>query len=364
MSTTTDVTITATTLEPGVHEAPTGVPGAVRDRWARDDGSALVTEYLAHESSTDRVLAGARVRRRPHTASAVITGAFAVEGAARERAVEGIVERIVEDARSLGEPLIKWETLAVDELDPAGHGFRPLAQPHHSGAGTEPHILGWVRDLVEWPRAEHPYYRQTTEFTCGGAAALLALDAAGASLLGPDRRANRLAELDVWRTATNMPACDPYALATAVTRLAARHGARTVEVYLDTEGPVLLEHLDDADEIALRADLQELAALDLDALGVERHRSRLPMIDLARAVGDGAIALLLIDLTSLIDDPTPHWVTALSAHDELVLIDDPWVETSIGESWVVTHELVVRAEEFESIVTWGSGYRGVILLKP
>lgn len=360
MSTTTDVTITATPLEPGLHEAPTGVPGAVRDRWARDDGSALVTEYLAREPGTDRVLAGARVRRRPHTASAVITGAFAVDGAAHER----MVGRIIEDARSLGEPLIKWETLAADELDPAGEGFRPLAQPHHSGAGTEPQILGWVRDLVEWPRAEHPYYRQTTEFTCGGAAALLALDAVGAGLLGPDRRANRLAELDVWRTATNMPACDPYALATAVTRLAARHGARTVEVYLDTEDPVLLEHLDDADEIALRADLQELAAVDLDALGVQRHRSRLTMIDLARAVGDGAIALLLIDLTSLIDDPTPHWVTALSAHGDLVLIDDPWVETSIGESWVITHELVVRAEELESIVTWGSGYRGVILLKP
>ena len=124
------------------------------------------------------------------------------------------------------------------------------------------------------------------------------------------------------------------------------------------------QHLDDADEIALRADLQELAALDLDALGVQRHRSRLSMTDLARAVGDGAIALLLIDLTSLIDDPTPHWVTALTAHGDLVLIDDPWVETSIGESWVVTHELVVRAEQLESIVTWGSGYRGVILLTP
>ena len=364
MSTTSDVTITATPLEPGLHAAQAGAPGAVHDRWARDDGSALVSEYLAREPGTERILAGARVRRRPHTASGVITGAFAVDGAAQHGAIERIVERIIEDARSLGEPLIKWETLADDELDPAGRGFRPLAQPHHSGAGTEPHILGWVRDLVEWPRAEHPYYRQTTEFTCGGAAALLALDAAGASLLGSDRRANRLAELDVWRTATNMPACDPYALATAVTRLAARHGARSVEVYLDTEDPVLLEHLDDADEIALRADLQQLAALDLDALGVERHRSRLPMSELARAVGEGAIALLLIDLTSLIDDPTPHWVTALSAHGDHVLVDDPWVETTIGESWVVTHELVVRAEQLESIVTWGSGYRGVILLKP
>jgi len=360
MSTTTDATITATPLKTGVHSAPRGVPAEARGRWARDDGSALVTEYLARERGSEVPVAGARVRRRPHTASGVITGAFG-----RQRAhLDGIIDRIVEDARSLGEPLIKWETLAVDDVQPAEWGFRPLAQPHHSGAGTEPEIGGWVLDLAEWPRAEHPYYRQTTEFTCGGVAALLALEAAGAGLLGPDRRANRLAELDVWRTATNMPACDPYALATALSRLAARHGARTVEVYLDTEEPVLLEHLDDADEIALRADLQQLAALDLDALGVERHVSRLPMSELARAVGEGAIALLLIDLTSLIDDPTPHWVTAHSAHGEHVLIDDPWVETSIGESWVVTHELVVTAAEFESIVTWGSGYRGVILLRP
>jgi hypothetical protein len=137
-----------------------------------------------------------------------------------------------------------------------------------------------------------------------------------------------------------------------------------VEVYLDADDAVLLEHLTDPDDIAFRTDLQRLAARELAQLGVVRHRARPSMSEIATAVENGAIALLLIDLEPLIDDPTPHWVVASSARGDVLLIDDPWVETSIGESWVTTHELPIAAAELETIVRWGSGYRGVILLHP
>lgn len=320
--------------------------------WKRAAGNAVVTRALAGGESQPR--AGALLRQRPHTAGAVITGAF---GTSSDLAP--VIEALVEHARERAHPLIKWEVVDGQDADPASHGFRPLRSPHRSGEGTDASVAGWVRDLVEWPREELTYYRQTTEFTCGGVSALLALEAVGVSLLGDDPDENRLTELGVWRTATNVPACDPLALTATVQRLAE---GRRVEVHLDVDDAVLLEHVTDPDERAFRADLQRLAARELEAAGVPRHRDRPSMVQLAEAVEKGAVALLLIDLEPLIDDPTPHWVVASTARDGVMLIDDPWVETTIGETWVTTHEMPIAAEGLEGIVRWGTGYRGVILL--
>lgn len=329
------------------------IPAAVASAWMHTTGNAIVHRALL--GSRDAATAGALLRRRPHTAGAVIGGAFG-----ERDELHAVVEALVSLAENDGHPIIKWEVLPGQSVYPAAHGFRPLRAARQSGDGTEPGIQGWVRDLVDWPRSEVGYYRQTTEFTCGGVSALLALEAAGTTLLGDDSDANRLTELRTWRSATNVPACDPLALAATVDRL--RSDAQRVEVYLDSDEPVLLEHESRPDELSFRADLQRLAAIELDERGVTWHHERISMVDVAAAVADGAVALLLIDLEPLIDDPTPHWVIATSARDGVLLIDDPWVETSIGETWVTTHELPIAASELEGIVRWGSGYRGVILV--
>lgn len=339
----------------GDQQAELTVPDAVREVWMHETGSAIMHRALLGDPSDPQ--AGALLRRRPHTAGSVITGAFG-DGPA----LEAVIEWLVEFEREAGHPLVKWQVLTGETVDPAAHGFRRLKGARQSGDGTEPGIEGWVLDLVEWPRAEIAYYRQTTEFTCGGVSALLALEAAGVELLGDDVDANRLTELKVWREATNVPACDPLALTATVERL--KGAGQRVEVYLDVDDAVLLEHLTDPDDLAFRSDLQRLAAIELEQAGVARHRTRPSMADIGAAIEGGAIALLLIDLEPLIDDPTPHWVVATSARDGVLMIDDPWVETSIGESWVMTHELPITADELETIVRWGSGYRGVILLHP
>jgi hypothetical protein len=353
----TDAHIAVVLLDPDVaaseHHAQVAVPESVRPVWMHATGSAIVRRALLGDPSDPE--AGALLRRRPHTAGAVITGAFGTEAG-----LEVVVAHLVHLEREAGHPLIKWEVRPGHEVDPAAHGFRKLVHARPSGDGTDPGIDGWVLDLVDWPRTEIAYYRQTTDFTCGGVSALLALEAAGITMLGDDPDANRLTELRVWRSATNVPACDPLALTATLERI--KGEGQRVEVYLDVDDAVLLEHLDDPDERAFRADLQRLAAIELEQAGVTRHRARPSMAEIGATVEKGAIALLLIDLEPLIADQTPHWVVAASARDDVLLIDDPWVETSIGESWVMTHELPITADGLEGIVRWGSGYRGVILL--
>ncbi|UYN84097.1 MAG: peptidase C39 family protein [Microcella sp.] len=350
-----DVALLEPTVPASEQQPELAVPASVSGVWMHATGSAIVHRALLGEPSDLR--AAALLRRRPHTAGSVIVGAF---GDAAALAV--VIERLVQLEREAGHPLLRWQVLPGETVDPAAHGFRPLTAARPSGDGTEPGIDGWVLDLVDWPRGEIAYYRQTTEFTCGGVSALLALEAAGITMLGDDVDANRLTELRVWRSATNVPACDPLALTATLERL--RGDGQRVEVYLDADDAVLLEHLTAPDDLAFRGDLQRLAAIELEAAGVARHSTRPSMADIGAAVEAGAIALLLIDLEPLIDDPTPHWVVAASAREGVLLIDDPWVETSIGETWVMTHELPITADELEGIVRWGSGYRGVILLHP
>lgn len=352
-----DAHIAVALLDPEVvaseHHAHVAVPESARPVWMHATGSAIVHRALLGDPSDPE--AGALLRRRPHTAGAVITGAFGTGPG-----LEAVVAHLVHLERVAGHPLIRWEVRPGHEVDPAVHGFRRLVQARPSGDGTDPGIDGWVLDLVDWPRTEVAYYRQTTDFTCGGVSALLALEAAGITMLGADADENRLTELRVWRSATNMPACDPLALTATIERI--KGEGQWVEVYLDVDDAVLLEHLSDPDERAFRADLQRLAAAELEQAGVTRHRARPSMVEIGAAVEKGAIALLLIDLEPMIADQNPHWVVAGSARDGVLLIDDPWVETSIGESWVMTHELPITADGLEGIVRWGSGYRGVILL--
>lgn len=339
---------------PALEQSPAlALPDSVAEVWARATGSAIVHRALL--GPAEAPIAGALLRRRPQTVGSIITGAF---GAAVD--LEHVVAALVERESEAGHPLLKWEVRPGQSINPAAHGFRPLRTPHRSGDGTEHGIDGWVRDLVDWPRGEVAYYRQTTDFTCGGVSAMLALEAVGEQLLGDDADENRLTELRTWRTATNVPACDPLALAVTVDRL--RGDAHRVEVYLDTDEPVLLEELVDPAELSFRADLQRLAARELAERDVVWHHERLGMDELADAVAAGAVAILLIDLEPLIDDPTPHWVIASAERDGVLLIDDPWVETEIGESWVMTHELPMTADALDGVVRWGRGYRGVILL--
>jgi hypothetical protein len=355
---TVDVTTVTgdTTVTPQLRAA---LPDAIAARWSAPHGNATVERYIAtSDDGAGTVVGAAQIRRRPHTSGWVIVDLWS----ASEAAAASILQRIEQSAVSLGDPLIRWELREEGSTaQPQKHGYRALIEPHRSGDGTSADITGWVRETSPWLRSELRYYRQTTEFTCGGVSALLGLETTGLTLLGDDDHTNRLTELRVWRSATNVPACDPLALTATVSRL--RGDGEPLTLYLDTNEPVLLEHLTTDDDIDFRRDLQELAANEVQERGDIVNPHRLAMTELATIIENGSTALLLIDLTPMIDDTTPHWVVAHAVRDGMFLIEDPWVETSIGESWVMTHELPVSAADLELMVRWGeNGYRGVIVI--
>ncbi|MGK0721945.1 peptidase C39 family protein [Leucobacter sp. W1478] len=247
----------------------------------------------------------------------------------------------------------------------AARGFVPDPLPVHSVEST----LGGVRGFTRWegraPRSTIGYYGQTTDVTCGAVTALMALETEGARLLQPaDHAHNRTIEIELWRTATNMPAIEPVGLAVATARAAAERRVpfSLPRVYLSVPSPVLLEWYE-GDERQLRADLQAESARQADALGIEVVHEWIGVDEIATAISAGNFVFLLIDLTLMINDPTPHWVLAHDVIDGCVIIDDPWVEKDHGETWVDTHHLPVPFASVDEMTRWGEpAYRGVVVV--
>lgn len=248
-------------------------------------------------------------------------------------------------------------------------GFSPAATPVPSIPSTRDgdpiQVAAWSRWRDERPTRLAPYYGQTTEVTCGAVASLMALELLGATSLDPESLTeNRAAEIAFWRKATNLPACEPIALAVEIAKAGGSLLSGLPRVILSTDDPVLLEEFaSDEAELMLRTDLQQESLRQAEALGIPVERRWIEIEEITQLVRGGAQVLLLIDLTELIADPTPHWVLASDVVDDCLVISDPWVHYPNGETWVDTFALPIPLAGVDLITRWGDpSYRGVVVL--
>ncbi|MEE2060741.1 hypothetical protein [Rhodococcus artemisiae] len=142
----------------------------VLDRWRATDRSThspRLVAVLGREG--DDWIGAALVTARPHTAYLKIVDVVGD--------VPVVVDGVVDYARNTGAVQVKWEGWNV-ESDPFAVGFTPLRAPTAERFEPERAFVRWIAD-VEVP--EPRYYRQTTHFTCGAVAALIAQSHAGSA---------------------------------------------------------------------------------------------------------------------------------------------------------------------------------------
>ncbi|QIM17205.1 hypothetical protein G7067_13555 [Leucobacter insecticola] len=243
----------------------------------------------------------------------------------------------------------------------------PVPSVPSTRAGDPNEVAVWSRWNTSRPVRLAPYYGQTTEVTCGAVASLMALEQRGAGAFNTESLAeNRATEIATWRRATNLPACEPIGLAVEVANSGTAKGLlpSLPSVFLSATGPVLIEEFSSEEsERALRIDLQLESLRQAEALRIPIERRWLEVDEIAALVSGGAELLLLIDLTLLINDPTPHWVLASDFVDGSLIISDPWVQYPNGETWADTFALPIPLESIDRITRWGDpSYRGVIVL--
>lgn len=267
------------------------------------------------------------------------------------------VEAVLSYACEQGLVQVKWEGWTAGAEDAAAAGFAPLRLPltHPHGPG-EPGagFVRWLGGRGDGVAEPPPYYRQSTHFTCGAVTALVAQAHAGVEAWGS---LDRPAELTLWRDATNFPACEPVGLGVAVRR---RWPSSPVEVFLDTDGPVLLDHLAE-DEREWRAVLQRASRAEAGRLGVPVQARRLSLAGLRDAVGRREHVLLLVSLAAMQGFDVPHWVLCHGAVPGAVVVDDPWFNTAAGETWVDAHLLPVPDGSLDAMSPAGQdGVRGAV----
>ena len=346
---------------------------AVDERLAAALGTELATLWRANSAplppsirvalADDRIVAAVLTTRRPATLASKIAHVwFAADHEGADAALHGLLDAVLTDATHRGDVAIKWQSLDGVE-PPARLGFTRLRAPYRSAAGTEG-VDGYVRWLRAVSHDEPPYYSQTSTFTCGAVAGLLASEIRGSGGFGSGDH-NRDRELDFWRRASNYPSCEPIGLAVALREsFADAAGTSPVEVFLDSDGPVLLEAYPDGFDRSFREELQASSlrkALDSD---IAVRRERVTVDEIAARLEAGELALLLIDLEPMFGFTVPHWVLAHAAADGVVIIDDPWISATWGETWVDAHELPIAVADLDRMLAWGDeGYRGVVFVR-
>lgn len=331
------------------------------------------------------VLATALTAGRPHTAYRKVVDLFVAaaagddaEAAARAALEAARDDRVATDDAAQPEPIvIRFEehpaqaplTAAVRSALSAV-GFDRDADPLPSVPSTRPENPEFTRSWSLWlgaaPTHAVPYYGQTTDVTCGAVTSLMMFEEHNLGDFSNDGTDNHTVELDFWRRATNMPACEPVGLAvTTAEELLARtsDSARKPRVILSAEGPVLLEWYTDFYERKLRVQLQEESLRTAASLGLEVERRWASTEEIRDLVAAGNDVFLLIALEPLIKDPAAHWVLAHDVIGDSIIISDPWVEQEHGESWVDTSALPIPLAGIDLITRWGEPeYRGIIVV--
>ena len=342
----------------------------VASEWRRARGPQPIAVWV------DRVdgvpIAAVLTTRRPATQATKIAHVWLANGAMGSDApLLDLIEAVIADARTRGDVAVKWQssddsvladTASSHSISPERSGFTRMRSPYPSAAGTEG-VDGFIRWLRPTTHIDRPYYAQTSSFTCGAVTALLASEIRGTGGFDTSRN-TRDQELDFWRQASNFPSCEPIGLAVALREsLDDAAGTSPVEVFLDSENPVLLEVYTERFDRSFREELQANSLRRALASDIGVRRERVSVSEIAARIQAGELALLLIDLDPMFGFAVPHWVLAHAADDETVYLTDPWISASWGETWVDAQELPVALPDLDRMLAWGdTGYRGVIFI--
>lgn len=211
-------------------------------------------------------------------------------------------------------------------------------------------------------RRRVPHYRQTTDFTCGPSACLMAM-----SVLAPGRRHSRTEELEIWREATTIfmgpkgghGGCGALGLALALHR----RGFRP-EVHVSHRG-VLLGRRTRSEE--LREVMRVVQARDLaaaKALGIPVQYGRLTPEDLEAAIAGGAVPIVLCSTHLIHGDNVPHWIVVTGFGGSHVYVNDPWVSLDKGKTARDMTDIALTRRDFDRMTSYGGEReRAVVLVR-
>jgi hypothetical protein len=309
------------------------------------------------EGTPQQLIGAAIVVSRHRSASVKVGGLWTRPGedsAAVEAALLATVEELARNKHAIA---IKVEVdAAAPHAAGAAGAYELVEAPGMAGpapAGQSAVPAGRFRWTTSAKPATVPYIRQTTDFTCGPSALLMAL-----SYFGLRPAPDRSTEISLWREATTVEGCDPYGMAVT----AARHGL-DVHLAVTTDDFFLLEGLVKEPDRELRRFIQAEFREQAAAAGIKvvKAAGGIGSALVRDIIAAGRLAIVLVDELLFHEEACPHWIVVHSIVDGLFVIHDPWTEVSAGESWLDAYDLPITPSDLECIARYGDPAYGAVL---
>ena len=203
----------------------------------------------------------------------------------------------------------------------------------------------------------YPWYQQTTDFTCGPSALMMAMCA-----LNNRYEMTQEKELSLWRTATTIfmmsghGGCHPVGLA-----LAAVNEGYVAKVVINQDVPLFVDGVRDTNKKAIVENVESQFIEDARRKGISVEISdwRIDVID--QTLKAGGAVLCLISTYAFDKKKVPHWVAVTSCDPHCYYLHDP--DASEGQPVEYQHIPVAR-EDFLRLASYGTRkVRTLVLLK-
>jgi ribosomal protein S18 acetylase RimI-like enzyme len=202
-------------------------------------------------------------------------------------------------------------------------------------------------DASHWQRPV-PWYRQNTEFTCGPASLMMAMQA-----LNRELQPDISEEMHLWREATTIfmtsghGGCHPLGLA-----IAARKRGFRAEVWISGDQVLFIDSV----RAEKKKKIIELAHTDFVSqakkLKIPVHHSEISQLQLTKALKKGGIPLILISTWQLDGKRVPHWVVLSAFDDEFFYLHDPDPEEGL-QTDLDCQYLPVARSDFDRMARFG-----------
>ncbi|MEP3562897.1 MAG: GNAT family N-acetyltransferase/peptidase C39 family protein [Marinobacter sp.] len=194
-----------------------------------------------------------------------------------------------------------------------------------------------------------PYYPQTTEFTCGPSALMMALSA-----LDECQPLTTLEELKIWREATTIfmlaghGGCGPHGLA-----LSAWNRGFQASAWISQEGALFKDTVRNDDKKRVLELVHEGFLHDIGQTGIQIHHDPLTLEAMEGALVRGEIPVILISTWQLNRSRVPHWVTVCAIDEDFVYLHDPEIDIEEGETVADKQYLPIDKRVFSKISSYG-----------
>lgn len=196
-----------------------------------------------------------------------------------------------------------------------------------------------------------PWYQQTTPFTCGPAALMMAM-----ASLDETRVVDQKQELDIWREATTIfmttghGGCHPLGLA-----LAASQRGFSVEVLINTEGPLFVDGVRSAHKKEVLGVVhQQFVEKTEQDTQIRVMYEEIGQQRISDWLQEGYAVIILISTFRLDGKKAPHWVAVTGIDERCFYVHDP--DAGDDSQLAIDNQyLPITREDFDKMSAFGSG---------